>query len=141
MGAVVVILLLAIAYVLFKVITHVQHHRCLPRMFSKDKFISAEDMPKHVSPINDVFAVRKIPEDIDCIVIGSGIGGLACAGMLSRAGVRCLVLEQHYIAGGATHAFEEHGYEFDTGIHYIGNIEKRQKYLDLVTDAPLEVTS
>jgi all-trans-retinol 13,14-reductase len=45
---------------------------------------------------------------------------------------------QHYIAGGATHAFEEHGYEFDTGIHYIGNIEKRRKYLDLITDTPLE---
>ena len=47
--------------------------------------------------------------------------------MLSRAGKRCLVLEQHYIAGGCTHCFEEGGYEFDTGIHYIGNIEKRQK--------------
>ena len=27
---------------------------------------------------------------------------------------RVLVLEQHYIAGGCTHCFEEHGYEFDT---------------------------
>jgi phytoene dehydrogenase-like protein len=25
------------------------------------------------------------------------------------------VLEQHYIAGGCTHAFEDKGYEFDTG--------------------------
>jgi 2-polyprenyl-6-methoxyphenol hydroxylase-like FAD-dependent oxidoreductase len=41
----------------------------------------------------------QVPDDIDCIVIGSGIGGLTCAGMLSRAGKRCLVLEQHYIAG------------------------------------------
>lgn len=49
-----------------------------------------------------------------------------------------MVLEQHYIAGGATHCFEEHGYEFDTGIHYIGNIEKRKKYLDLVTETSLE---
>jgi len=29
-----------------------------------------------------------------------------------------LVLEQHDVAGGCTHTFEENGYEFDTGLHY-----------------------
>eukprot|EP00854_Cymbomonas_tetramitiformis_P004712 gene4712-5765_t len=57
---------------------------------------------------------------------------------MARAGKRVLVLERHYIAGGSTHAFEDHGYEFDTGLHYIGNIEKRKKYFNLVTDTPLE---
>jgi all-trans-retinol 13,14-reductase len=132
-GAVILVICL-----LVKKILENEHHTQLPRGFSRKKFIKAEQMPKHISSINDVYSKAKVPEDIDVIVIGSGIGGLACAGMLSRAGKRCLVLEQHYIAGGATHAFEEHGYEFDTGIHYIGNIEKRQKYLDLVTESPLE---
>jgi all-trans-retinol 13,14-reductase len=32
-----------------------------------------------------------------------------------------LVLEQHDAAGGCTHTFFEKGYEFDTGLHYIGS--------------------
>ena len=71
-----------------------QHHNQIPRGFSESKFIPKSALPRHVSAINDVYATRKVPEDIDCIVIGSGIGGLACAGLLSRAGQRCLVLEQ-----------------------------------------------
>ena len=31
-----------------------------------------------------------------------------------------LVLEQHDVAGGCTHTFEDRGFEFDTGLHYIG---------------------
>jgi Phytoene dehydrogenase and related proteins len=49
-----------------------------------------------------------------------------------------LVLEQHYIAGGCTHTFEDKGYEFDTGVHYIGNIEKRKQVLDLLTEETIE---
>ena len=90
----------------------------------------------YISPNRDRFLKKKIPAEIDAIIIGSGIGGLSCAAFLSRVGKRCLVLEQHYIAGGCTHSFVEHGYEFDTGVHYVGNIEKRRKILDLITDNP-----
>ena len=31
-------------------------------------------------------------------------------------------MEQHDRAGGCTHAFAEKGYEFDVGIHYIGEM-------------------
>ena len=88
--------------------------------------------------IRNGFSKRKIPNDIDTIVIGSGIGGLGCAGFLSKVGKRVLVLEQHYIAGGCTHTFEDKGYEFDTGVHYIGNIKKRKKILDLITEPKIE---
>ena len=89
-------------------------------------------------PLRNGFSKKKIPEDIDTIVIGSGMGGLTCAGLLSKVGQRVLVLEQHYIAGGCTHTFEDKGFEFDTGVHYIGNIEKRKKILDLITDPEIE---
>jgi all-trans-retinol 13,14-reductase len=48
-------------------------------------------------------------------------------------GQKVLVLEQHFVAGGCTHAFEDHGYEFETGIHYIGNVDKRTPLLNLIT--------
>jgi len=81
----------------------------------------------------DGFSKKKIPEKIDCIVIGSGMGGLTTAGLLARCGKKVLVLEQHFIAGGSTHCFVENGYEFDTGVHYIGNLEKRIKILNTIT--------
>lgn len=86
----------------------------------------------------DGYSKMKIPQDIDVIIIGSGIGGLTCGGLLSRIGKKVLVLEQHYIAGGCTHSFEDHGYEFDTGVHYVGNISKRKRVLDLITTGTVE---
>ncbi len=63
-------------------------------------------------------------ESWDAIVIGSGLGGLTCAAYLCAAGKRTLVLEAHYVAGGNSQAFRRnlHGsqYEFDVGVHYIG---------------------
>jgi len=61
--------------------------------------------------------------DFDAIVIGSGMGGLASAALLAqRAGKRVLVLERHYTAGGFTHVFHRPGYEWDVGVHYIGQM-------------------
>jgi all-trans-retinol 13,14-reductase len=57
---------------------------------------------------------------LDAIVIGSGVSGLTCAAMLARSGKKVLVLEQHDVAGGCTHSFEDRGYEFDSGLHYVG---------------------
>ena len=60
----------------------------------------------------------------DAVVIGSGLGGLTCAAYLCAAGKRTLVLERHYVAGGNSQVFRRHihglDYEFDVGIHYIG---------------------
>ncbi len=63
-------------------------------------------------------------EKFDAIVIGSGLGGLATAAYLCASGRRTVVLEAHYVAGGNSQVFRrKHGdmeYEFDVGIHYIG---------------------
>ena len=45
--------------------------------------------------------------------MGSGIGGLATGAILSKAGKRVLILEQHDQAGGCCHTFIDKGYEFD----------------------------
>tara|TARA_B100000965_G_scaffold342095_1_gene311158 strand:+ start:1154 stop:2683 length:1530 start_codon:yes stop_codon:yes gene_type:complete len=54
-------------------------------------------------------------ENPEVIVIGSGIGGLCCAGLLAKAGKRVLVLESHSKPGGAAHGFEKNGYRFESG--------------------------
>ncbi|MEM9246022.1 MAG: NAD(P)/FAD-dependent oxidoreductase, partial [Cyanobacteria bacterium P01_F01_bin.153] len=56
-----------------------------------------------------------IPETVDVVVIGSGLGGLSCAGLLARYGLEVLVCESHSIAGGAAHSFSRQGFHFDSG--------------------------
>ncbi|KAI7803604.1 all-trans-retinol 13,14-reductase-like [Triplophysa rosa] len=68
------------------------------------------------------FLATRIPQDLDAVVVGSGIGGLAIAVLLAKVGKRVLVLEQHDRAGGCCHTFAEQGFEFDIGIHYIGEL-------------------
>lgn len=62
------------------------------------------------------------PKTYDAIVIGSGIGGLACACALTRTGHKVLVLERHFAAGGLTQTFTRGGYTWDVGIHYLGEM-------------------
>jgi len=59
-------------------------------------------------------------ERYDAIVVGSGLGGLACAALLARAGKRVLVAERHDRPGGCAHAFRRHGYLFDSAVHLVG---------------------
>src|SRR5580692_166265 len=60
----------------------------------------------------------------DAIVIGSGMGGLTAAALLSKyASRKVLVLERHYTAGGYTHSFRRPGYSWDVGVHYVGDLQ------------------
>ena len=80
------------------------------------------DQEKRDQVLKQSFSTEKIPENLDAIVIGSGIGGLTVGAVLSRAGKRILVLEQHDQAGGCCHTYIEKGFEFDVGIHYVGGM-------------------
>ena len=42
-------------------------------------------------------------------------------------GKKVIVLEQHYTAGGFTHAYERNGYEWDVGVHYIGDMGRKSQ--------------
>jgi all-trans-retinol 13,14-reductase len=80
----------------------------------------------------------------DAIVIGSGIGGLACAAALAKCGRKALVLEQHFLAGGLTQTFSRQGYTWDVGLHYLGDLGPQGKALlgwlsdDRIEIAPTE---
>lgn len=62
----------------------------------------------------------------DAVVVGSGVGGLTTAVCLARQGRRVAVFEQHYTAGGYTHAYRRRGWEWDVGIHYVGQLAPRE---------------
>ncbi len=78
----------------------------------------------------------------DAIVIGSGLGGLAYAAIMAKMGKKVLVLEKHYVAGGFTHVFKRKDYEWDVGIHYVGEMHREftfMRYLfDHITDCELK---
>lgn len=84
----------------------------------------------------------QLQETYDTIIIGSGMGGLATAAILSKQGQKVLVLERHYTAGGFTHIFKRKGYEWDVGIHYIGEMQREnsllRKLFEYVTDGELK---
>ncbi|MBD2690939.1 phytoene desaturase family protein [Anabaena catenula] len=65
-------------------------------------------------------------QDIDILVIGSGIGGLCAAGLLARYGKRVIVCESHTIPGGAAHSFKRRGFEFDSGPSFYCGLTESQ---------------
>ena len=70
-------------------------------------------------------------ETFDAIIIGSGVGGLATAICLARAGQKVVVLEQHYVPGGWSHSFMLNGQRFSPGVHYVGLLNEGQSTHEL----------
>jgi all-trans-retinol 13,14-reductase len=83
-----------------------------------------------------------LADKYDTIIIGSGMGSLTTAAILAKEGQKVLVLERHYTAGGFTHIFKRKGFEWDVGIHYIGEVQRKnsviKKLFDYITDAQLK---
>lgn len=88
------------------------------------------------------YRASRVGDGYDAIVIGSGIGGLTTAACLARQGRKVAVLEQHYTAGGFTHAYARNGYEWDVGVHYIGDMGSpntlARRLFDYITDGELQ---
>jgi all-trans-retinol 13,14-reductase len=86
---------------------------------------ATSDLNMNVGGVNMVsYKQHSLDDRWDAIVVGSGIGGLTAAALLSKqAGKKVLVLERHYTAGGYTHSFNRPGYSWDVGVHYIGELQ------------------
>jgi len=54
-------------------------------------------------------------EEVDVIIIGSGLAGLSCGALLSYSGYKVAVLESHDVPGGCAHGWERQGYHFESG--------------------------
>jgi all-trans-retinol 13,14-reductase len=70
-------------------------------------------------------------EHFDAIIIGSGLGGLACGTMLAKEGYRVCVIEKNKQIGGNLQTFVRDHVLFDSGVHYVGGLDKGQNLYHL----------
>lgn len=80
----------------------------------------------------------------DVVIIGSGIGGLLCGNILAMKGRKVCVIEKNKQIGGNLQTFSRNKQIFDTGVHYIGGLDKGQtlhqifKYVDILDNLKLQ---
>lgn len=63
--------------------------------------------------------LKQPPNDTyDAVVIGAGVGGLVCGNLLARAGLKVLLIEQHFMVGGYCSTFRRQKFTFDAATHF-----------------------
>merc|ERR1719381_12021 len=142
--AIQIAIVLAALFLLIQVLRWSFQSKC-PNPFDSDIRVARRpyihDQKKRDAVIKQGFSKEKIPDNLDAILIGSGIGSLTTAAIMSKAGKKVLVLEQHDQAGGTCHSYTKKGYEFDVGIHYVGEMGSRslnKTLLDQISDGQIE---
>lgn len=82
--------------------------------------------------------MKKNNKKYDLVIIGSGLGGMVCGTIMSKEGKRVCIVEKNEQLGGSLQTFRRNGITFDTGVHYLGGLEKGKnlyqffKYLGIV---------
>ena len=124
-------MLISILLLLFYLFYYFFNYLNSPKIIKKREI---EDNTNYDKLDKNRYSVKKIPKDIDILILGSGISGLISGALLAKSGKKVLVLEQHYVAGGNLHTFEDNKIEHDTGLHYIGLSKTIKTILDLLTE-------
>ena len=80
----------------------------------------------------------------DALIIGTGMGGLVCGNVLTREGYRVCMVEKNRQLGGNLQVYVRDKVIFDSGVHYLGGLDKGQnlyqifKWLGLMDKLKLE---
>jgi all-trans-retinol 13,14-reductase len=80
----------------------------------------------------------------DVLIIGTGMGGLVCGNILAREGLRVCMVEKNKQLGGSLQIYVRDKVIFDSGVHYLGGLDKGQnlyqifKWLGLMDKLRLE---
>ena len=70
--------------------------------------------------------------DYDVVIIGSGVGGLTCGSLLSKEGLKVLVLEQSHRIGGCCSNYNHEGFQPDVGAIFVIAHELYYKLFELL---------
>jgi all-trans-retinol 13,14-reductase len=79
-----------------------------------------------------------VQKEYDFVIIGSGLGGLACADILAKEGFSVVVLEKNHQIGGHLQVYSRGKSIYDTGVHYVGGLDEGEnlhqffKYLGIL---------
>lgn len=65
-------------------------------------------------------------KQFDVVIIGSGLGGLACGTILAKEGYKVCILEKNNQIGGTLQTFVRDRIIFDSGVHYVGGLDQGQ---------------
>lgn len=65
-------------------------------------------------------------QSFDVVIIGTGMGGLVCGNILALEGLRVCLLEKNKQVGGNLQTFARDKLIFDSGVHYLGGLDKGQ---------------
>lgn len=68
----------------------------------------------------------------DLVVVGAGMGGLACAGLAQRRGMRVALLEAHTKLGGCAGYFDRGPFTFDAGATALMGVARGEPIGDLL---------
>jgi len=80
----------------------------------------------------------------DVLIIGTGMGGLVCGNILAKQGYSVCMVEKNKQLGGSLQIYVRNRVIFDSGVHYIGGLDKGQnlyqifKWLGLMDQLKLE---
>lgn len=65
-------------------------------------------------------------DSYDCVIVGSGLGGLSAGAFLAKAGKSVLIVERLDGPGGYAHSFKRGDYTFDPAVHAVGQGKEAQ---------------
>ncbi|MFH1767781.1 MAG: NAD(P)/FAD-dependent oxidoreductase [Candidatus Omnitrophota bacterium] len=94
----------------------------------------------------NIFPARKAArqglkkDSYDTIIIGAGIGGLACGCYLAKAGMKVLIVEKNPYAGGYCASFSNRDFTFDTCVHTFSGCGSGEVMDKIRRDLKLDVT-
>ena len=71
-------------------------------------------------------------EQHDVVILGSGLGGLACGTILAKEGYKVCILEKNKQIGGNLQTYVRDRVIFDSGVHYVGGLDKGQNLYQLL---------
>ncbi|MEN2974866.1 MAG: NAD(P)/FAD-dependent oxidoreductase [Candidatus Caldarchaeales archaeon] len=101
-------------------------------------YFTTKNLKKYDWRVN-VNPSRKIGEDeYDVIIVGAGIGGLACGALLSKRGYRVLVLEQHFQVGGYCSSFQREEFTFNSGVADVSGLWEKGPITYLLRELQLK---